>query len=122
MTSEKTGARRRYSQELKAQILAQCEVLGASVAKVAMAHGINANVVHGWRKLAREGAGTVAAPVTPAFVPLLIESNREPPVVTQPDARHCVEIELRRGSVSMKLAWPTSAAADLAVWTRELLK
>lgn len=121
MTSEKTGARRRYSHELKAQILAQCDVPGASVAKVAMAHGINANVVHGWRKLAREGGGAVATAVTQAFLPVAIESSREP-VVQQPDAQPCVEIELRRGSVSMKLAWPTSAAADLAVWTRELLK
>jgi transposase len=121
MTSEKTGGRRRYSQELKAQILAQCDAPGASVAKVAMAHGINANVVHGWRKIAREGGGVVAAPVTPAFVPLMIESNREP-VVPQTGEQPSVEIELRRGSVLMKLAWPTSAAADLAVWTRELLK
>ena len=27
---------------------------GVSVAKLAMAHGINANIVHDWRKLARE--------------------------------------------------------------------
>ena len=38
--------RRRYSAELKAEVLAQCEAPGASVAKVAMSHGINANVVH----------------------------------------------------------------------------
>lgn len=121
MTREKTGARRRYSQELKVQVLAQCDAPGASVAKVAMAHGINANVVHGWRKLVREGGGVVAAPAGPAFVPLLIESNRSP-VVAQPSEQHSVEIELRRGSVSMKLAWPTSEAASLAVWTREMLK
>ena len=40
--------------EFKAQVLAECEVPGASVAKVAMSHGINTNVVHGWRKLARQ--------------------------------------------------------------------
>ena len=53
MASEHTARRRRYSQEMKARVLAECEVPGASVAKVAMSHGINANVVHGWRKLAR---------------------------------------------------------------------
>jgi transposase len=31
---------------MKAQVVAACNVRGASVAKVAMAHGINANVVH----------------------------------------------------------------------------
>jgi len=52
MTIEKTQARWRYTAEMKAQVVAQCEGSGASVAKVAMAHGINANVVHRWRRLA----------------------------------------------------------------------
>jgi transposase-like protein len=34
--------------------MAECGAPGASVAKVAMSHGINANVVHRWSKLARE--------------------------------------------------------------------
>jgi transposase len=50
MASEQTARRRRYSNEMKAQVLAECDAPGASVAKVAMSHGINANVVHGWRK------------------------------------------------------------------------
>ena len=55
MTSEKTQSRRHYSAAAKAQVVAECNEPGASVAKVAMAHGINANVVHRWRQLAREG-------------------------------------------------------------------
>jgi transposase len=55
MESDKPAtSRRRYSAETKAQVIAECEAPGASVAKVAMAHGINANVVHCWRQLARE--------------------------------------------------------------------
>ena len=54
MDTENSRKRRRHSAELKAQIRAECAVPGASVAKVAMAHGINANIVHGWRKLTRE--------------------------------------------------------------------
>ena len=53
--------RRRYGDELKAQVLAECDAPGASVAKLAMAHGINANVVHRWRQLAREGSQAKAA-------------------------------------------------------------
>ena len=53
MESEKPASRRRrYSEEQKLQVLAECDAGGASVAKVAMACGINANVVHRWRKLA----------------------------------------------------------------------
>ena len=67
MTSGKTKTRRRYDARLKAQILAECEAPGASVAKVAMSHGINDNVVHRWRQLARE-AGAVTVAATPTFV------------------------------------------------------
>ena len=52
MTTDKKRVRRSYSPALKAQILAECATPGASVAKVAMSHGINANVVHTWRRLA----------------------------------------------------------------------
>jgi transposase len=33
-----------------------------------------------------------------------------------------IEVELRRGAVTMKVTWPSSAAADFAAWTRELLR
>lgn len=39
MTSEKRGTRRRYDAAMKAQVVAACVEPGASVAKVAMAHG-----------------------------------------------------------------------------------
>jgi DNA-binding LytR/AlgR family response regulator len=55
MQAEESRKRRRYSPEWKAQILAECDAPGASVAKVALSHGINANIVHGWRKFARLG-------------------------------------------------------------------
>jgi len=54
MTGEKAELRRRYSVATMAQVVAKCDAPGASVAKVAMAHGVNANVVHRWRQLARE--------------------------------------------------------------------
>jgi len=44
------GTRRRHGDELKAKVLAQCEEPGASVAAVAQSHGLNANLVHKWRR------------------------------------------------------------------------
>ena len=63
--------RRFYSPELKTQVVAQCKADGASVAGVALAHGINANIVH--RRL-REHArdGLTVAPQ--GFVPLTLEA------------------------------------------------
>ncbi len=114
MGTENSRKRRRYTADLKAQILAECDVPGASVAKVAMAHGINANVVHGWRKLARE-AGAVT--VSERFVPVAVA-----PVVPRADDGQVIEVELRRGGITVKLSWPMSAAMDLSAWMRELLR
>lgn len=117
MASDKVVGRRRYSEELKAEVMAECDAPGASVAKVAMARGINANVVHRWRQLAREGEqGTVAKPRE--FVAVAIA----PQVPALGQACREIEIELRRGAVTMKVTWPVSASADFAAWTRELLR
>lgn len=55
----KPATRRRHSVELKATVLADCNEPGASVAAVARAHGLNANLVHRWR---RQGLGLRALP------------------------------------------------------------
>ena len=108
-------SRRRYSAELQAQVLAECGAAGASVAKVAMSHGINANVVHRWRQLAREGRGAPAT-ITGEFVPVSL------PAVSPPATARDIEVELRRGAVTVRLTWPLSAAADFGAWMRELLR
>jgi transposase len=111
MGTENGRRRRRYGADQKTQILAECDQPGASVAKVAMAHGINANIVHGWRKLAREAG---AAAVADRFVPVTVA-----PKATDERA---IEVELRRGGITVKLSWPMSAAMDLSAWMRELLR
>lgn len=101
---------------MKAQVLAECEVPGASVAKVAMLRGINANVVHGWRKLARAG-GEVAVARSAEFIRLTLQDAG-----VARAGEHGIEVELRRGAVTMQLTWPLSAAVDFGAWTRELLR
>ena len=117
-TENKKRIRRNHTAALKAQILAECAAPGASVAKVAMAHGINANIVHGWRKLAREqGVSPVvtATTATTTFVPLTFETP-------MPPAPPRIDVEVRRGPVVMSIAWPLSATAEMASWMRELLR
>jgi transposase len=116
MTSDKAETRRRYSREFKAQVMAECDVSGTSVAKVAMSHGINTNVVHGWRKLARE-ADSVTVPRQQEFIPI-----RLPQPAEQPTPARDIEVELHRGALTMKITWPSSASADFAAWTREVLR
>ena len=115
MNGDKTAPRRRYSEETKAKILVECEVAGASVASVAMKHGINANVVHSWRRRERALA-VVPASDAPQSLPM----NVSPP--ERADVAPTIQVELRRGATTMSLVWPVAAAAQLAAWSRELLR
>jgi transposase len=115
MTREKVKTRRRYDAEFKARVLAECDASGASVAKVAMSHGINDNVVHRWRQLVRE-ADAVAAPVATTFVPVTL------PAPADACSAADVRVELRRGATTVAITWPGAALAELAAFTRELLR
>ena len=110
MQDSKKTTRRRHSADLKAQVLSECAQPGASVASVAMSHGINANIVHKWRRL----AGAEPLPVA-SFVAVALPA---PTCASPADIR----MELRRGATSMTITWPTTAAADCAAWMRELLR
>lgn len=124
MTSESGKTRRRYGSQFKAMVLAQCDEPGMSVAQVAMSHGINDNVVHRWRQLARQqqsarqavsGAQPSAAqPV--AFVPLALPAPEGPQPKTE------IRLDIKRGAVTVGVAWPDKALGDLAGFVRELLK
>lgn len=114
MEAQESRKRRRYSPALKEQILAECMAPGASVAKVALSHGINANIVHGWRKLARQGQPAEAP--APQFVPVTVAA-----AVPMAEQRG-IGVEFRRGAATIRLTWPPGASSDLANWLRELLR
>ena len=109
--------RRRHSAALKAQVLAECAKPEASIARIAMAHGLNANLVHKWRRLA---SAPVPAPAhAPSFIALPL-AVPPAPVISAP--AEDVRIELHRGPMAIKVTWPVSAAPACAAWLRELLR
>jgi transposase len=124
MEDAKAILRRRHSAALKAQVLAECDQPNASVAGVALKHGLNANLVHRWRRLARGPADEAVAAAgveATAFVPLQLPP---PPVTIDAPAQRSPDIcvELHRGATAVKVTWPASAAAECATWLRELLR
>ena len=130
----KTLPRRRHSSELKTRVLAECDAPGSSVAAVAQAHGLNANLVHKWRR----GRGTDAvragmrvvepAARTPTFVarslPAPPSTPREPEEASPAAAAACkdIRVELKRGALEIRIDWPISQASECAAWLRELLR
>lgn len=114
MQDSKRAPRRRHPVELKACVLRECAEPGASIAQVAMMHGLNANLVHKWRRQAERGRGLVA-PMREAsgFIPLTL--TPEPGAVD-------IRIELHRGLLRVNVTWPVASAAHCAAWMREVLK
>ncbi len=125
------GRRRRriHSAGFKAHIVAACCKPGVSSAAVAMANGINANLVRRWVKeaeigAAREPGSTAgqpektrpAAPPSPKFLPLSLPNPVSAPVATD------IRIELQRGATTVTMTWPVGAASECAAWMRELLR
>jgi transposase len=112
--------RRFYSLELKRQVVQTCAQPGASIAAVALQHGINANIVHRWIREHRQGTLVVQPQ---AFVPVTLSTEPEP-VAPQPAAVVTPEIrmELRRGTSSVTVMWPSELASDCGAWLREWLR
>jgi len=118
---------RTYTRQFKAELVATCQQPGASIAAIALQHGMNANVLHRWLKEhERDGRHRLIGPdplvacvptaAAPAFIPLKLSTERHEPIACD------IRVELRKGAISMTLTWPASAAGDLVQWTRAILK
>ena len=131
------GPRRRHSDELKAKVVAACDEPGASISRVALAHGLNANLVRKWRSV--RGVRLAGAAITPAasrppllgttpeFVAIEMPATAKaasravaPPMSTAPIGTSSIQIELRRGALQLSVRWPTAAAEDCRAWLSEM--
>lgn len=115
MQEAKSQERRRHDARFKVEVLAECAKPGASVAKVALAHGLNTNLVHKWRRDAARVEAPVAIKAEPMFVPLQMAAPAAAPVED-------IRVELRKGAVSVSVRWPLPASQACALWLRELLR
>lgn len=116
--------RRRHGAEFKAAVIQECLKPGVSIAAVALAHSLNANMLRKWVIDAEhKGVAAVAvkaAPVVgpppmppPTFVPLALAA----PVV---DGE--IRIELQRAGTTVKIVWPAASARDCAAWLSDWLR
>ena len=114
--------RRRHAPQFRAQVVAACLQPGVSISAVALANGLNANLVRKWVKEHREGvrsdvvvaeeggrgrAGREAAPAQ--FVAVAVGAA---PVVSTGDIR----LEVRRGETVVHITWPAAQAQACAQW------
>jgi transposase len=118
--------RRKHSVEFKAKVVAACRKPGVSMAAVALANGLNANLLRRW--VVAEEQASSAKPIDTAIAsptPMSVENRAFIPIQMERAAvttTQEITIELRRGATIVKVAWPLLAAADCAAWLRELLR
>lgn len=76
--------RRRYSDEERAAVLAQCDEPGATVVGVSRRLGISASLIHGWRKTRREAQRIASEPLQ--FIPygVVTDAPAEPGTTLTP--------------------------------------
>jgi len=121
---------RRHSDDFKARVIELARQGHGSVAAIALANGLNANMLRRW---VRESEMADAAPPAvsaqaaispPAFVPVtLADLGDRTPAVLEPTAAasapDLVTLEIRRGTTSVSASLPMDARS--AAWLREVL-
>lgn len=98
---------RRWPDELKARIVAETLVDGATVKGVAERYDMVPSHLSDWRRMAREGKLVLPNLDGVSFVPVAIEE----PAVTLPDVVEAEVgvIDLLKGDITIRLAADTSA-------------
>ena len=119
--------RRRHSAQFKAQVLAGCAEPGASVSAIALSFGINANLVHQWRrgrgfKASQTLEQNAVSEPTAQFVALSLPTPTPTPSPGAAGPTQAIRVELKRGALGVNVIWPIAAARDCAAWLRELLQ
>ncbi len=119
-------SRRRYTEEFKKQAIEACLQPGISMASVALANGLNANLLRRWvTERSGKAADTVllpdqqpleiAQPTMPGLVPITVAMPE-----TLPSDE--IKIEIHRSQTLISITWPVSQSTSCADWLRELLR
>ena len=122
MDAKDRRRRRRHSAVFKAEVVAACQVAGASVAGIALERQINANLLRRWIKEALSKSALATSTrvssqdKTPPFLPVTITASKP-----TGDSQRPIRVQVRKRSLQVTIEWPTAASGSCAAWLRELL-
>jgi hypothetical protein len=113
--------RGRYSDEFKRKVVGACRKPGVSTAAIALANGLNANLLRRWmteseqldKASAKKPTSLAPLQAAPAFIPVQLEHA---------GGGADIRIELQQGATTIRIQWPASASSACAAWMREVLK
>ena len=101
---------RRWPRDLKARIVAETLVDGATVSEVARRYDMRPNHLSAWRREAKDGRLVLPAAEEPDFVPLVVAAEPVPAVSSA-----VATLDLLRGDVVVRLdaATPSERIAEI---------
>ena len=102
--------RRKHSAEFKASVVGLCQP-GVSTSAVALAHGLNANLLREWIRKSRSG-GLPVSVVKPVNTMVPVSVNP----VDESTGRQRIEIALAKGGAKAEIRWPVEEADSLGRW------
>ncbi|MCO8087863.1 IS66-like element accessory protein TnpA [Acinetobacter indicus] len=126
--------RRTFTAEFKHQLIQQCQQPDTSVAKVAMQHQINANLLHKWIRQSRSMVPSLTTPSNPQtdFLPVIlyptpVKQEAPPPPVPERKATAHIRIPLHDEQCSVRdqmieIEWPVESATELLLLLQGLIK
>ena len=117
------GRRRgRYTDEFKAQIIAACRQPGVSTSAVALANGINANLVRRWivqsDDSSTEPKSSLKSSSPEGFVQIASRAVCADSVVA---SEPCLRLEIRKSDLAISLSLPMGQHSECAALLKLLL-
>lgn len=129
LTPSEPRRRRTFTDAFKADAVAACQHPGVSIAAIALARQLNANLLRRWVQEAggslspRRPATKKTPPVRllppPALAPTLVPVTLQTPVTTAPTD---IRIEVQKAGAAISISWPLAESAACAHWLREVLR
>ena len=121
VVGQKRDGRCRYDPQLKQELIRQCMLPGVSVARMAMQHGINANLLRTWitksqlskALTVQRGVSETAAQDVQAFVPVQVQAGAANAAVGMPEKACGVASKSPAVSMRIQVQLPNGIAVDL---------
>ena len=118
--AKRAKERRRYAPEFKQKVLRECEAGDQSVAAVAMKYGLNHNLVHKWRHLARQNKPSEFVRLPPPVSSVPVSMDTTVSAQAAPSQR-TVRLNLQIKEHCLNVDWPLEEIQSSVVWIRQLL-
>jgi len=115
MSTSLSIRRRRHAPKFKQGLVALCQP-GTSVSAVALAHGINSNLLRRWINQYSDGLPSKSVTTSAKLVPVQVEMSASSP------ASDVIEISIQKNSSRVSIRWPGQQAHACGQWLADLLK